>query len=74
MNAGNNSYEQFLFYKCEKLSTLFSVFVVLGLELRDFTLSHSTSPIFVMGFFSDRVSRTICLGWLQTEPLLISAS
>jgi hypothetical protein len=25
-------------------------FVVLGFELRAFTLSHSTSPIFVMGF------------------------
>jgi hypothetical protein len=26
-------------------------FAVLGLELRAYTLSHSTSPIFVMGFF-----------------------
>jgi hypothetical protein len=25
------------------------------------------------GFFRDRVSRTICLGWLQTLILLISA-
>jgi hypothetical protein len=25
-------------------------FLVLGLELRAFTLSHSTSPIFVKGF------------------------
>jgi hypothetical protein len=25
--------------------------VVLGLELKAFTLSHSNSPIFVMGFF-----------------------
>jgi hypothetical protein len=25
--------------------------VVLGLELRSFTLSHPTSPIFVMGIF-----------------------
>jgi hypothetical protein len=25
-------------------------FVVLGLELRAYTLSHSTSPIFVKGF------------------------
>jgi hypothetical protein len=29
----------------------FSVCVVLGLELRAFTLSHSTSPLFVMAFF-----------------------
>jgi hypothetical protein len=36
-------------------------FEVLDLELRAYTLSHSTSP-FMMGFFRDRVSRTICLG------------
>jgi hypothetical protein len=29
----------------------FIFFAVLGLELRAFTLSHSTSPSFVMGFF-----------------------
>jgi hypothetical protein len=29
---------------------LFFFFAVLGLELRAFTLSHSTSPIFVKGF------------------------
>jgi hypothetical protein len=27
-----------------------------------------------MGFFQDRVSWTICLGWLWTSILLISAS
>jgi hypothetical protein len=31
-------------------SSFFFFFVVLGLELRAFTLSHSTSPIFVKGF------------------------
>jgi hypothetical protein len=30
---------------------LFVCFAVLGLELRAYTLSHSTSPIFVMDFF-----------------------
>jgi hypothetical protein len=30
--------------------------------------------LFVMVLFSDRVSRTICLGWLQTTIFLISAS
>jgi hypothetical protein len=30
--------------------TFFFFLVVLGLELRTFTLSHSTSPIFVKGF------------------------
>jgi hypothetical protein len=34
----------------EKSFFFFSFFAVLGLELRAFTLSHSTSPIFVKGF------------------------
>jgi hypothetical protein len=29
----------------------FFCFAVLGFELRTYTLGHSTSPIFVMGFF-----------------------
>jgi hypothetical protein len=36
-------------------------------------LSHSSSPVFVLGFFWDRVSWTICLGWLWAMTLLISA-
>jgi hypothetical protein len=32
------------------------VFVVLGLKLRGFTLSHSTSPIFVKGFLRQGLS------------------
>jgi hypothetical protein len=48
-------------------------FVVIGLELRAYTLSYSASP-FSWGFFRDRVSWTICPGWLQTSILLISAS
>jgi hypothetical protein len=37
----------------------------MGLELRAYTLTHSTGPFFVKGFSSqDRVSRTISLGWL----------
>jgi hypothetical protein len=32
-------------------SFFFFFFVVLGFELRAHTLSHSTSPFFVMGFF-----------------------
>jgi hypothetical protein len=51
----------------------FFFLVVLGLELRAYTLSHSTSP-FYDGFFQDRVLQTICLGWLQTAILLISDS
>jgi hypothetical protein len=49
------------------------VFAVLGLELRAFTLSHSTSP-FCDGYFQYKVLRTICLSWLRTSILLISAS
>jgi hypothetical protein len=36
-------------------------------------LSHSASP-FSVGYFQDRISRTICPGWLPTTILLISAS
>jgi hypothetical protein len=48
-------------------------FAVLLLELRAYTLSHSTNPFCVRCFW-DRVSRTICPGWLWTVILLISAS
>jgi hypothetical protein len=47
---------------------------VLRFELRAFTLSHTTSPIFCDKVFWDRVSGTVCLGWLQIVILLISAS
>jgi hypothetical protein len=47
---------------------------VLGFALMAYTLSQSTSPFFVMGFFQDRVSQTICLGWLRTAILKFSAS
>jgi hypothetical protein len=47
--------------------------VVLELELRAYTLS--TPPtLFCVGFFRDGVSGTLCLGWLQTSVLLLSAS
>jgi hypothetical protein len=38
----------------------FFFLVVLGLELRAYTLSHSTSPIFVKGFCEIGSGRTIC--------------
>jgi hypothetical protein len=47
---------------------------VMGLKLRAFPLSHSTSPIFCDRVFQDRVLRTSCPGWLWTAILLISAS
>jgi hypothetical protein len=40
----------------------FFSFAVLGLELRAYTLSHSTSPFFVMDFFREKVSRNYLLG------------
>jgi hypothetical protein len=36
-------------------------------------LNHFTNP-FLWRVFQDRVSRTICLGWLRTTILLISTS
>jgi hypothetical protein len=58
------------------LTPLFCLFVfaLLGFEFRAYTLSHSTSPFFVMGFFQNKVLQTICQGWLWTSGLLISAS
>jgi hypothetical protein len=61
------------------LAFFFFFLSVLLFELRANTLSHSTSPFFVMGFFCggifwDRVLQTICLGWLWTVILQISAS
>jgi hypothetical protein len=50
------------------------IILVLGLELRAFVLSHSTSPIFVKGFFKTGSHELFCPGWLQTAILLISAS
>jgi hypothetical protein len=44
----------------------FWVCVVLGLELRAFTLSHSTCPIFCEGFF-DTGSQEL-LAWAGFEP------
>jgi hypothetical protein len=37
-------------------------------------LSHSTIsplPFFCIGYFRDKVSQTICLGWLQIVILLL---
>jgi hypothetical protein len=50
----------------------FSLIGGLGFELKAYTLSHSTSPFFVMDFFQNRVSPTICLGWPRTTILSLS--
>jgi hypothetical protein len=43
----------------------FFFLLVLGLKLRAYTLSHSTSPCFCDGFFQDRVLRTVCPVWIE---------
>jgi hypothetical protein len=50
------------------------VFCIMGFELRAYTFSHSSSPIFCLKGFFRIGSQTICLGWFRTEILLISAS
>jgi hypothetical protein len=40
--------------------------VILGFELRAYTLSHSTSPIFVMGFFE--IGSGELFAWGGCEP------
>jgi hypothetical protein len=47
-------------------TSFFFFFSVLGFELRTNTLSQSTSP-YCVGFYWDKVSRTICPGWLWTS-------
>jgi hypothetical protein len=42
----------------------FFFLTVLRLKLRVFTLRHSTSPVFVKGFFEIGFHRTICPDWL----------
>jgi hypothetical protein len=44
-----------------------------GIWTQIYTLSHSTNSIFVKNF-QDRVSQTVCPGWLWTVNLLNSAS
>jgi hypothetical protein len=54
---------------------LFIYFAVLGLNLGPSPWATPPSPLlFCAGFFWDRILQTICLGWLQTMILLISAS
>jgi hypothetical protein len=53
----------------------FFFLAALGFELRASCLSYSTSPfLWFFFFFQDRVSKTICRGWLRTTILLISTS
>jgi hypothetical protein len=56
------------------ITVFFFFFPVLGIELRAYTLSHSTSPFFVMGFFKIRIWELFCRGWPQAMILLVSAS
>jgi hypothetical protein len=47
----------------QRVQHFFFFVAVLGFELRAYTLSHSTSPFFVMGFFLNRVLQ-FAWGWL----------
>jgi hypothetical protein len=53
---------------------LFFFFAVLGLNSGPTPQDTQPAFFFCDGFFWDRVSWTICFGWLQTMILLISAS
>jgi hypothetical protein len=44
----------------------FGVFLVLGFELRVYTLSHYTSPIFVMGFL--KIGSHKLFAWAGFKP------
>jgi hypothetical protein len=50
LNSNSSIAEKFL----NDIPSFFLVFAVLGLELRVFALSHSTSPIFCEGFLKIR--------------------
>jgi hypothetical protein len=51
----------------------FLFFAVLEFELRASTTRATPPTLFCVEYFRDRVLQIICLGWLQTTILLISA-
>jgi hypothetical protein len=51
----------------------FFFFAVPGLELRAYTLSHSTSPFFVIGVFKIGSRELFALAGFELRYLLISA-
>jgi hypothetical protein len=73
-------------FSCQKYSQLCSrynytltiqlwvFFFSTGIWTQGLHLEPLYQPFFCDEFFWDRVSRTICLSWLQTMILLISAS
>jgi hypothetical protein len=50
------------------------VFCSTGVWTQGLHLEVTSPALFCDGFFRDRVSRTICLGWFRTAILLIPAS
>jgi hypothetical protein len=58
--------QSFFFFFFEALGFGFS-------SSSSYSLSHSTSP-FCVKYFRDRISWTICLGWLRTIIILIPVS
>jgi hypothetical protein len=69
-----------LLFLSKFICNFFFFLVVLEFELRASYLlgSHSTTwdtaPLFCVGYFQERISQTICLGWHRMWILLISAS
>jgi hypothetical protein len=56
------------------VNSFFFFFCGTGVELRVFTLSHSTSTFFVKGFFEVGSRELFAPGWLRIAVLLMSAS
>jgi hypothetical protein len=61
-----------LFWGCSITSSF--IFSIVGLELRAYTLSHSTSPFLWRIFFKIGSQELLCQGWVRTLILLISVS
>jgi hypothetical protein len=58
----------------QSLDNCFFLFCATGVWTQGLHLEPLHQPFFMMGFFQDRVSWTICSIWLWTIILLISAS
>jgi hypothetical protein len=64
---GRVRWEEIKCYKAKKKEGAVTfLFAVLGFELRAYTLSYSTSPFFVMGFFE--IGSQELLAWAGFEP------
>jgi hypothetical protein len=69
------------FFEFEHLTAVYKYLIyfflcvlVLGLELRAFTLSHSTNPFFVKGFFEIGSCELFAQAGFELQSSMISAS